>query len=339
MTCPICGRRWTSGWLDWDGYAAFWSQIVRWCMRPVDTRNLALTVRRDEGKLKIVVDALDKDNQFLNFLEMQASVLSPDLQAQRVSLKQVAPGRYEGTVDNAEASGNYFVNLGYSGDNVKGIVTSGISVPYSDEYRELKSNPTTLETIASLTNGQVLAWKKRPDSGEIDLKATLSGGDAFRRDAYTTPPRGFSPLWPNLLWMASCLFLGDVAVRRVAPDLTRMRRWIADTWSTLRGKEIDAPVEYMEKLQGRKAEVVEQMDRSYASTRFEPPPFPAGSIVDEPGLTGTAGEPRAHPVRPEPAAGPSPKASPTSPGDSYTNRLLKAKQKVWEDREKPQGTP
>ena len=329
------GRRWTSAWVDWEGYAAFWSQLVRWSMRPVDTRNLSLTVRREEGKLKIVVDALGKENEFLNFLQMQASVLSPDLSAQRVSLKQMAPGRYEGTVEAAEASGNYFVNLGYSGEGgIKGIVTSGISVPYSDEYRELKSNPTILDTIASITNGNVLAWKKRPE-GDVDLKRTLDATDAFRRDAFTMPPRGFSPLWPNLLWLASCLFLGDVAVRRVAPDFTRMRRSLIDSWKRFRGEEIEPPVEYMEKLKGRKAEVDQQMNRSYTSTRFEAPTILSGSPLDEPELGGSQTAPR---TRPGPTDRPAPEAPKPTQADNYTNRLLQAKKKVWDDRDKKESS-
>ncbi len=327
------GRRWTTAWPDWQSYAAFWSQIVRWSMRPVDNRNLALTVRRDDGKLKIVVDALDKDNQFLNFLQMQASVLSPDLQAQRVSLVQTAPGRYEGTVENAEASGNYFVNLGYSGpDNTKGIVTSGISVPYSDEYREMKSNPTTLETIASLTNGKVLSWKKKPD-GEVDLKRTVDESDSFRRDAYTLPPRGFSPLWPNMLWLASVLFLGDVAIRRVAPDVDRMKKSIAARWKRLRGEEVVEQTEYMEKLKGRKAEVVEQNDRTKFAARFDAPNLPEPNAVDEPLLGQSAMQTGPRPARTDPTVQSKPKDAPP-PGDSYTSRLLKAKQKVWEERDK-----
>ena len=89
-----------------------------------------------------MVDALDKESQFLNFLQIQGSILSPDLKRTKVDLVQTAPGRYEGVVENAEASGNYFVNLGFSGpDNIKGVVSTGVSVPYSDEYRELRSNP------------------------------------------------------------------------------------------------------------------------------------------------------------------------------------------------------
>ena len=37
-------------WPDWDSYAAFWSQVVRWSMRPVEQGNLTLTLRREDGQ-------------------------------------------------------------------------------------------------------------------------------------------------------------------------------------------------------------------------------------------------------------------------------------------------
>ena len=139
------GRRWAKAWPDWQNYAAFWSQVVRWTMRPAQQGNVALTVRREDGRIKVVVNALDKDDQFLNFLRIQGNVIDPDLKASPLELTQSAPGRYEATIDNADARGNYFVNLGYRGaDGAQGVVSSGVSVPYSDEYRELRSNPATL---------------------------------------------------------------------------------------------------------------------------------------------------------------------------------------------------
>jgi len=331
------GRKWASAWPSWDNYAAFWSQVVRWSMRPVDNRNLTLNVRREEGKIKVVVDALDKESQFLNFLQIQGSILSPDLKRTKVDLVQTAPGRYEGVVENAEASGNYFVNLGFSGANdIKGVVSTGVSVPYSDEYRELRSNPGTLESIASLTNGEVLSWKRRAD-GSIDLARTLDESHPFRRDQYTQTPRGLAPLWPLLLFFSATMFLGDVAIRRVSPDFERMRKLAGDQWEKLKGREVAPPVEYMEKLKGRKAEVNEQLDRSRAATRFEAPPpsdAPAApGIVDELMLGGTPG-PRPAERRPQAQAPGMAPAGPQPEAESYTNRLLKAKNKVWEDREK-----
>ncbi len=329
------GRRWASAWPTWEGYAAFWSQVVRWSLRPVDKGNLSLTLRREDGQIKVVVDALDKDDRFLNFLQVRGNVVTPDLKRAPVELAQVAPGRYEGTIPDAEARGNYFVNLGYTApDGAAGLVSSGVSVPYSDEYRELQWNPSTLEAIATATDGKVLAWRSRRD-GPIDPRLTAEDSDVFRRDPSLPPPRHFRDLWPNLLWLASLVFLADVAVRRVAPDFARMRRFLVTLLGKLRGREVAAPVDYMQKLKGRKAEVAEQLDRSRSATRFEAPPLPQASRpIGEPLLdpTGEASRPATPPPAP---SGPklAPGEKPAEP-ESYTNRLLKAKQKVWEDREK-----
>ncbi|MDE2506341.1 MAG: VWA domain-containing protein [Planctomycetota bacterium] len=339
------GRKWTTAWPSWESYAAFWSQVVRWSMKPADRGNLALTLKREGGQIKVVVDALDKNDQFLNFLTVQGVVVSPKLDRQSLELKQTAPGRYEGVIDGAEGMGNYFVNLGYRGtDGAQGIISSGVSVPYSDEYRELRSNPTSLDNIASLTGGEVVNWKFRPD-GRPDPARTQTGVDHFRRDPNLKNPRGFRDLWPDFLWLAAVLFLGDVAVRRIAPDVGRMRRTLADNWKKLRGQEVAPRPEYMEKLRGRKAEVDQQLERSRAATRYEaqPPAFLAANPdapLGEPLLdTNAAAADRPRRNEPaKPAAGLAPTSKAPAP-ESYTNRLLKAKQKVWEDREKNKENP
>ena len=102
--------------------------------------------------------------------------------------------------------------------------------------------------------------------------------------------------------------------------------------------------DYMDKLRTRKAEVGEQLDRSRFASRFE---APATADPGSRGTTATIGEPLLEGGQPgerpraRPAAG-----TPTGPGAglapdaprpedaSYTNRLLKAKQRVWEDRDK-----
>jgi hypothetical protein len=333
------GRRWAKSWPDWQSYAAFWSQVIRWSMRPAERGNLTLSVRRDEGRIKVVVDALDKENQFLNFLQIQGNIVDPDLKASTIELVQTAPGRYEGTVDNAEGSGNYFVNLGYRGpDKTQGVISSGVSVPYSDEYRELRSNPTTLETVASLTDGQVVNWATSND-GKIDLARTVNSGDHFRRDPGLINPRAFAALWPSLLWLAALFFLGDVAVRRVAPDTDRIKLAMANQWRRLRGQETVKSSDYLEKLKSRKAEVGEQLERSRFASRFDaqaPPVSDAIGTIGEPLLEGRqpSDRPRVGGTSASPAvAGLAPDA-PKQDEASYTNRLLKAKQRVWEDREK-----
>jgi hypothetical protein len=336
------GRRWAKTWPDWKSYAAFWSQVVRWSMRPAERGNLNLSVRREQGRIKVVVDALDKDSQFLNFLQIQGNLVDPELKSRPIELVQTAPGRYEATVENAEASGNYFVNLGYRGpDKTQGVISTGVSVPYSDEYRELRSNPTTLETLASLTDGQTLTWKSTSD-GQIDLARTVNGVDHFRRDPGLINPRSFAPLWPALLWLAACLFLGDVAVRRIAPDMDRIKLAMANEWRRFRGDKTIEQSDYMEKLRTRKAEVGEQLDRSRFASRFDSQQSTGAGTG--PGATAT-GEPLLEPGQPSertktgrpasPSAGPGLAPDAPQPENAgYTNRLLKAKQRVWEERDK-----
>lgn len=345
------GRRWAKTWPDWTGYTAFWSQVVRWVMRPADRGDLSLSLRREDGRIKIVVDALDKESRFLNFLSIQGNVVDPDLKSTPIELVQKAPGRYEAAVEGAEARGNYFVNLGYRGaDGVRGVVSSGISVPYSDEYRETRSNPAVLETLASLTGGRAAVWKRTPD-GRLDLARSVEDSDHYRRDAGLVAPRTLAPLWPQLLWAACCLFLLDAAVRRIAPDLHRMRRAAADRWRAFRGREPASVGEYMEKLRSRKAEVAEELDRSKSRIRSPESPSPEprretrpGSAVAEP--LSSEREPKerepkeAAPGAAEPPGrkGLAPDAEP-SQAESYADRLLRAKQRVWEERDRGKDEP
>ena len=149
-------------------------------------------------------------------------------------------------------------------------------------------------------------------------------------------PRGFSPLWPDLLWLAAVLFLADVAVRRVAPDFDRIRRSTVDSWKRLRGAEVAAPSEYMEKLKSRKAEVGEQLDRTRSATRFEAPPAsgppPGGTSM--PTFAEGRAEAERRPNAPPGGSALAPETPPGAEPESYTDRLRRAKQKVWEERDK-----
>ncbi len=349
------GRKWTTAWPSWEGYAAFWWQVVRWALRPVDDRNLSLSLRREDGKLKVVIDALDKDDRFVNFLQFQGIAVTPENEAdgtarkQSLAIVQTAPGRYEGTLDDAEARGNYFVTLGYQApDGKTGLISGGVSVPYSEEYRELRDNAAGLQAIADVTGGEVLEWKLRGDRG-VDVTRTVEQTDVFRRDPSITPPRGFRDLWPTLLAWATCLFLGDVAVRRIAPDVNRLRKSLADAWARFRGDEVEASTEYIEKLRSRKDQVGAQLERSRGATTFDAPapgpvgpavelPRPsdptAGSILDE-SLASRPAEPTGR--RPA-ASGPglAPEAKPEA-AETYAERLLKAKQRARDQRDKPRG--
>ncbi len=77
----------------------------------------------------------------------------------------------------------------------------------------------------------------------------MQDADHFRRDPQLINPRSFRALWPALLWLAAFLFLGDVAVRRIALDTDWIKQTIVNEWKKFRGQEPATASDYMDKLQ------------------------------------------------------------------------------------------
>jgi uncharacterized membrane protein/Mg-chelatase subunit ChlD len=149
------GVKWADTWTGWENYDKFWSQLVRWSMRPSgDEGKFTVSTNFKDGKVQVVITALDKDDEFLNFLDMNAAVIGPDLKTFELDVDQTAPGRYVGEFD-ASADGNYFINVTAPGDpnsedNRPTVLQAGVNVPYSAEYRDRESNLALITALARL---------------------------------------------------------------------------------------------------------------------------------------------------------------------------------------------
>ena len=310
------GRRWAKTWPDWESYAAFWSQIVRWSMRPVDPGNLTLTVRRDQGRIRVVVDALDKDNQFLNFLQIRGNVVNPDLKGEGIELVQTAPGKYEATFDAADSSGNYFVNLGYRGRRRRA-------------RRDLVGRSRSLIPTSTANSARTRRrWKRSralTDGVDVNFFKTLTPTADPTCGARSTPPttsaatrawstrRVHRPLAELALARrraCSCSTWPCGGSRRTWTGFARRCPTSGRNWSG-RGRSSPA-TEYMEKLKSRKAEVGDQIDRSRSRDPRRPVrsglPRRERSRVDPSStgrprfLKGPGRRPRRRPHRPKPGA-------------------------------------
>jgi uncharacterized membrane protein/Mg-chelatase subunit ChlD len=328
------GKRWATAWTGWSEYDRFFSQLVRWSMRPTgDTGKYTLATEVQGGKTRVVVSALDKDDQFLNYQSMTGSVLSPDLDTIPLTLQQTAPGRYVGEFDSAQA-GSYLINVRV-GDSA--MIRTGMNVGYSDEFRERQTNDPLLESIAALPAKQGEPGKLLPPLPEVPEDAEKAeqklqpqlAVDPFRRDLKQAVAT--QDIWPWLVLAASCCFFADVFVRRVQVNFD----WLAPIGTrvldiVLRREHHEAAPEVMSRLRSRKAEVDQSIESRRAATRFEPD---AAAPVDANALDAAEAKPTTAPTAP---------AQPTKPvaeteEDDYTSRLLKAKKKVWKDR--PQDMP
>ncbi|HEY3243988.1 MAG TPA: VWA domain-containing protein [Phycisphaerae bacterium] len=194
---------WGANWTNWPGFAKLWAQIVRWSMRQDAPANFETITTVDGNRGRIVIEALDKDASYLNFLTLGSTVIQPDQSVAPVTFTQTGPGRYEGTFE-VDQTGQYIANVAISeAGQSRGSIHTGVSVPFSPEFRELNTNEPLLQQIVDITGG------RRID----DLDTTAA--DVFSHDLPPTVSK--QPAWDwAVAWLLLPLFLLDVAVRRLA---------------------------------------------------------------------------------------------------------------------------
>lgn len=199
-------KKWGAQWAEWEKFGKFWAQLIRWSMRQTGGADFDVSTRIEGNTGKIVVEALKKDASYLNFLQIGGALTLPNMEARELQLVQTGPGQYEAGFDLVD-NGNYLVNLKYTDPEHKaGLIRSGLSVPYSQEFRELSTNIPLIERIVSRSNGRKLAMDPVNDR-------------VF--DPEGLPPAELrQPAWRWVVtWLLIPLFLLDVAVRRLASTL------------------------------------------------------------------------------------------------------------------------
>jgi Mg-chelatase subunit ChlD len=340
------GARWTDDWTNQDNqevYDRLFGQMVRGAMRPLgDSGRFTTATEVTDGQARVVLSALDINDEFLNFLSISGTAFGPDLRPRPMKIEQVAPGRYVGTFP-ASDPGSYFISItairpsGEGGEEGEGkgkskvevtSIRTGVSVAYSDEFRARAANEPLLARLAGMVpRGGVAGTMIEPARNAAGSEALLAV-NTFRHDL----PKAASSrdAWHYILLLGSCLFFFDVFFRRVqvgfawAPRLAgRVRDWV------LRRQKQAAKPAYIERLQSRKAAVAAQIEQIRAAARLEPAPKAPGDLA-------ALEEPAAAPVderKSATLAAPSLAGPPQNEEDTYTARLLRAKENVWKKRD------
>ena len=323
------GHRWTNSWFRSEQYDKFFSQMVRYAMRPVtQSANFSVASEVKDGVAKVVVTALDDKDDFLNFLDISGRGVGPDQEGFDLEFDQVGPGRYVAQRP-VSGSGNFLFSL-FPGEGYQRL-TSGFNIPWSSEYSDRRANRALLDSLARF----------EPRGGEA---GTVIDGSLTRRglsqllETNTFRPTlsaaiGIEDIWPLLLVICSTAFFADVLVRRVAISF----EWLANFWRYLKSfvvtSESEAPTPSLSRLQSRKQEIEKEIEQRRAATRFEPE-------VDV-AATSTSGKQHlenvlASEIEKTPAAPPKIKRDTLNPDDdtSYTSRLLEAKRKAQEKQKR-----
>jgi len=269
--------RWATDWVQWPGFASFWSNVVRWSIRDERQGQIDANVILSDGEARIVVDARNDSGGYLNELTIEATVVSPDGESDNISFQQIGPGLYEGRFIPHD-EGAYFLRI--TGTTREGEAIAGQTIGwvlgYSPEYGTLKTNPQLLSQIAEISGGRT-----------FDVTAVEEAGAVFER--YRPGTKTSQPIWPWLVGLAIILLPLDIAVRRLAITNRDARRAWEVTFGRLRWKS--RPVS------GRSEQVArlfQAKSRAASSRDIEGDSIKGSSVIDvstqDMSDTGTMGE-------------------------------------------------
>ncbi|MEM7250166.1 MAG: VWA domain-containing protein [Pseudomonadota bacterium] len=147
--------RWGRDWVKWEEFSQLIAQIARWTMRRQHGDTLVPRFQWQGQTGEVLIDALDRNDAFINGLRLRATIAQPGRDANTVDIVQTGPGRYRGTFPVLR-EGRYYMKLtGESDDGPIAPKLLGFAVPYSAEYLGLGLNQPLLERIAKTTGGEV----------------------------------------------------------------------------------------------------------------------------------------------------------------------------------------
>ncbi|HTG72491.1 MAG TPA: VWA domain-containing protein, partial [Terriglobia bacterium] len=185
--------RWAADWIEWNGYAKFWAQVIRETMRRRNDEQFDFRVTRKGDFALISINAVEKTGQFRNDLEPQVRVIGPDQKVTVLDVPQVGPGGYENLMA-LNKDGAYSFRA--SGGGATGSMRS-LEYSYPAEYHFYPPDTQKLRAISNATDG-----KFEPQGDEVF--------DA--RGESTEYPLS---LWPWLSALVLILYVADILLRRV----------------------------------------------------------------------------------------------------------------------------
>jgi uncharacterized membrane protein len=326
---------WDRDWANSPIYNQFWKQTVEWSLRALESGQfLYMTTEHRDGKVRVIVEAQDKDKRPLTNVDLQAGLTSPsfnekELRKIEVKFEQKSAGVYEAEFQ-AEEVGSYFLHVKgtwWDRDNqkVEESVRTGITIPYSPEFAEMESNTGLLLRLADMTGGKVYE-----ESNEVPFPAAASG-EIFR--PVPTSQRSLQTLWFFLVVITGVGLFFDVAVRRISLEPAQVQTKLQNLWAYLRGRQatLEPAGQFLERLKSRKAQVGETIEKEKGTRRFEAAEGQPAPAAPEIAATGPAS------ALPKPKAPPSVTPDKEKEASDFASRLMKAKKRAMQDRDKDKG--
>ncbi len=194
--------RWGGLWISrWQGYSAFWGQVLRETARAPQGQKMDIRCTMQGADARLVVDVLEDAATRADGLDVQAEVFhvgaevlgAPLRSVTTLKLRQEGPGRYEGRFLPDEP-GVYLVRAQAAGE----LVSAGLVHQPSSEASLGTTNDALLREVSAVTGGQVLS------AASEALAPTLPAAQT----------QAHEELWPLLVKLLLLLWMVDVLLRR-----------------------------------------------------------------------------------------------------------------------------
>jgi uncharacterized membrane protein len=197
---------WTTNWLSWAKAARFWANLVTWTL-PTSDSELNINAKVVAGTGHLTVDlppgtSTPPGSQ----QQVQATIVTPDLAQETVTLQPTAPERWEGNFPATQV-GAYLVRVTWQGQACRGAIhcaqvvsTTGLVVPYSPEYLSMGTDTRFLKLLAQAGGGTILGPNDQAAAFASNLQAVSAA----------------VPIVFWLLALAALLLPVDIALRRLS---------------------------------------------------------------------------------------------------------------------------
>jgi Mg-chelatase subunit ChlD len=189
------GERWASQWAAWDGFADFWSAVVRdtFPLSGAEGQQVNASIRG--GLLTITLEGSDP---WPTGTAPVARVRYPGGASEEIPLERTSDFEFEGYAP-AREGGAYAVGVAVEGSDDRAVVLSAIaSRSFAAEYLPGEADPELLTGVSEATGGR----------GEI------TAAQAFEDTGLEPGSKPISLRWVFLL-LAALLWPLDVALRRL----------------------------------------------------------------------------------------------------------------------------
>ncbi len=190
--------RWSAEWLDWHEFSAFWAQVARYALRQNDSSNAATTIQEGKGEALLRVDVRDRNDLFLNNLDVTTSVVGSNGEKTALTLTQRAPGLYETTFPIENDVKYAVVTTAKQDEETLFTISRAFAIAKERETDVKAVDETKLRRIAETTGGVFDPTPEQLAASFVDYE-----------------PKKAAPLRAWLFALALLIFVADVYLRRI----------------------------------------------------------------------------------------------------------------------------